>query len=245
MSRNTNLPRSSAASLSDVFNPSIMVSMRMSSNQASIDGSRDECESLNLSRFGFGFWDCRVVVPEVSTGVARRSESVNSSSSGFGFLGVSLKRKEGVPMEMSVMGVLTRRDFDVVRVRRTTSITSMPNEAVQRSPPAIIFTNAKLAHDAFPSRLKVRFRRRTTCASTRTETWIPWMPSPGRLESGGKKSCIDIRCNFAPGSAHYDSLRNAEAAAPPPDTRPTTSTEIPYAMDVLSHLGEEAAAPPP
>ncbi|KAF9010410.1 hypothetical protein BDZ89DRAFT_1047606 [Hymenopellis radicata] len=85
---------------------------------------------------------------------------------------------------------LTRRDFDMTgRKQEGPSITSMPDEAVRRSPPAIICKNVKLEDDAFRSTLKVRFRRGTTCASTGTtisETWTPWMPSPGRLESGGK-----------------------------------------------------------
>ncbi|KAF8998333.1 hypothetical protein BDZ89DRAFT_1051632 [Hymenopellis radicata] len=108
---------------------------------------------------------------------------------------------------------LTRRDFDMTgRKQEGPSITSMPDEAVRRSPPAIICKNVKLEDDAFRSTLKVRFRRGTTCASTGTtisETWTPWMPSPGRLESGGKIYEI-------PYAMVVLSRLDEEAAAPPP-----------------------------
>ncbi|KAF8987144.1 hypothetical protein BDZ89DRAFT_1055528, partial [Hymenopellis radicata] len=59
------------------------------------------CSSAATSGSDFG--SVGVVVPEVSTGVARRRESLNSSRSGFGFLGLSVRQAK-------TMGRTDRKD---------------------------------------------------------------------------------------------------------------------------------------
>ncbi|KAF9021805.1 hypothetical protein BDZ89DRAFT_1115752 [Hymenopellis radicata] len=121
--------------------------------------------------------------------------------------------------ETKVETVVERLDAKVSRKQEGPSI--VPNEAVQRSPPAIICKSADPEHDAF--------RQFESSIPPRNDLRFDWNHDSeyhGCPRRAGlnlrERSRIDIWFKLRPSYAPYDSLGNAEAAAPPPDTRPTT-----------------------
>ncbi|KAF9028376.1 hypothetical protein BDZ89DRAFT_1039073 [Hymenopellis radicata] len=240
MSRNIDLPHSSAAVLSSCR----IFSFHDGFNE-NVDGLPPEEvfgleASLNVSRFGFGFG-----------GVQRESRlwgidgSVEGSRDGrdgpsirpepcLNFLGMLARQTQdsgGAQTEKTVaQGIQIRAQslgsraesraaqFVQIRGHILREIQEKEGVAMETSVNGQRLTRPGSKFDSAAERLSLRL------GTTISETWIPWMPSPGRRESGEKNLALIFRTfwvQFRSRSARYDSLENTEAAAPPPDTRPT------------------------
>ncbi|KAF9023007.1 hypothetical protein BDZ89DRAFT_1041871 [Hymenopellis radicata] len=119
---------------------------------------------------------------------------------------------------------------------------------------------AALAHADDADQTFVNIRESIQAECNQPLAWTAWMPSPGRLESGGKKPQRRLRRRppirgRRHGQADFKTFRlghetpiSFQRLLSSPDRLPFSrkrSTVIPYAMVVLSRLDEEAAAPPP